>query len=562
MNTHTRLTAAALLLAAMAALPTQAQTNGTWITAGGGTYSTGTNWQDGTVAGSGGSADFGSVNLPAGAATLTIDAATSLSSLTFGDNDTSTAGTWALAGTGGLTLSGSTPTITTNVNTSLNSGFVITGTSGYVKEGSGQLTFNTAGATNTISGNITLNGGTLAIRGGSTLGSGQITMANGTSFRLENNGSTGAFSGNAIVITTGGNVTLSSSSAGNGYSGLVTGDATSQLNIVNSAGQAFALSSSGTAQLANFLGTVNIASGNSLRFSSTSGPNGNGSANATFNVNGTIFTRNTGGAGGVVLGALTGSGTLTGQTNTLAGDVAYVIGGKNVDASFGGTITNNTNGTASIRKVGTGTQSFTGSMASNGTVRVDAGTLRFAGGFNKTGTGAITVNSGGTLAGSNATLTGIATINSGGVLRPNATPANATDRLTFSTSLVLAAGSSTTFDFDDANFTGITASALTYGGDVIVNFSGTTVAGTYDLYNFTTLNAGSISSISIGGTFTNPTWTNNSGIWSGNNGGFDFVFTESTGDLLISAVPEPSAFALLAGLAGLGCVGLRRRRRA
>lgn len=555
-----RTTAAGLLLASMVAMTAQAQTNGTWITAGSGTYSTGTNWQDGIVAGSGGSANFGSVNIPAGASTVTFDAATSLSSLSFGDSDVATAGTWVIGGTGAITLSGSTPTITTNVNTSLNAGVVITGTSGYVKEGSGQLTFNTAGATNTITGNITLNAGTLAVRGSSTLGSGQITMATGTNFRLENNGSTSAFSSNTIVISSGSTVTFSSSSAGNGYSGAVTGDASSQINIVNSSAQAFALSSSGTAQLSGFLGTVNIASGNSLRFSSTSGPNGNGSANATFNVDGSIFTRNTGGAGGVVLGALTGNGTLTGQSNTTAGDVAYVIGGKNIDASFAGTITNGAQGTASIRKVGTGVQSFTGSMASNGTVRVDAGTLQFAQGFSKTGTGSITVNSGGTLAGSNASLTGAATVNPGGILRPNANPLNATNRLTFTGTLNLLGN--TTFDISGANYTGVTlstAESLTYGGNLNFNFIGAPVEGSYDLFNFTDSNTGSFTAVAV---TSIGSLTNDSGVWSGTFGGVTYTFTQATGDLLVSAIPEPSSFAAFAGLVGVAAVGLRRRRRA
>jgi autotransporter-associated beta strand protein len=49
---------------------------------------------------------------------------------------------------------------------------------------------------------------------------------------------------------------------------------------------------------------------------------------------------------------------------------------------------------------------------------------------------------------------------------------------------------------------------------------------------------------------------NGSGIWNS----ADYTFSQATGTL--SIIPEPSSFAALAGLAGLGLVGLRRRKRA
>jgi autotransporter-associated beta strand protein len=559
MNTHTQLTAAGLLLAAMAALPAQAQTNGTWITAGGGTYSTGTNWQDSTVAGGGGSADFSTVDIPVGASTVTWDAATSLGSLTFGDSNTATAGTWAMAGTAGLTLTGATPTITTNVNTAINAGFILAGTSGFTKEGTGQLTvFSNAF---TLSGPINLNAGTLAINriGGTgsasaNVGTGQINMANGTTLRLDSAGST--FVSNAVSLANGAAVNFSSANTANGYSGLVTGDATSK--ITTSAGTVSF--SANALQLTNMLGTVEIASGTGIRFSSSNAAFTNGGANTTFNVLGTLTSRN---SGTLTLGALTGSGTVSmGTAGANNAALTYNIGGKNIDSVFSGVISDgdSINGKrVVINKLGTGKLTLSGASTYTGATNINGGSLLITGSLANT---TVTVGASGTLGGTGS-IAGATTIN--GALRPNTAPINNTSRLTFASGLTLAGTSVTTFDIDGANFTGVTlstAESLTYNGALSISFTGTAIPGTYDLFNFTDTNTGSFTGVSISGSYSIPVMNNNSGIWTGTSDGFDFTFTQSSGDLLISAVPEPSAFALLAGLAGIGYVGLRRRRRA
>ena len=52
--------------------------------------------------------------------------------------------------------------------------------------------------------------------------------------------------------------------------------------------------------------------------------------------------------------------------------------------------------------------------------------------------------------------------------------------------------------------------------------------------------------------------TNSGGLWTGTNGDVSYSFAQSTGDLTITAVPEPAA----ALLGGLGLLTLLRRRRA
>src|SRR5207244_11971659 len=60
-------------------------------------------------------------------------------SLIFGDTDPSTPAAWTVAaGTNGLTLAGTTPTVTVNTGTAILTGLV-TGASGITKQGTGTL---------------------------------------------------------------------------------------------------------------------------------------------------------------------------------------------------------------------------------------------------------------------------------------------------------------------------------------------------------------------------------------------------------------------------------------
>jgi hypothetical protein len=112
-------------------------------------------------------------------------------------------------------------------------------------------------------------------------------------------------------------------------------------------------------------------------------------------------------------------------------------------------------------------------------------------------------------------------------------------------------------DFDGINTTGL----LTYGGALSLNFGAATgIGNTYDLFQIGAGSyTGSFASVSLGGLYSGNL-TNSSGVWSGTNGGFTFTFTQSTGDLGITAVPEPATWALLAF--SLTTVMVFRRRRA
>ena len=110
----------------------------------------------------------------------------------------------------------------------------------------------------------------------------------------------------------------------------------------------------------------------------------------------------------------------------------------------------------------------------------------------------------------------------------------------------------------------VTAGTFNYGGDLTLDFTGVAADGaTYDIFNVIdgSLGSGSFANVFLTGDYS-TSLVNDSGVWTGFVDGVTFTFTEATGDLSVSAIPEPSAFAALAGLAGLGFAASRRRRTA
>jgi len=177
--------------------------------------------------------------------------------------------------------------------------------------------------------------------------------------------------------------------------------------------------------------------------------------------------------------------------------------------------------------------------------------------------GGFSVASGQTLKGT-GTVVGATTIASGGTLAPGNSPGVMTfnDALTLSgTTAMEANGTVRGTDYDGIN-TG--TALLTYGGAMTVTFGSTFLTGgeSFDLFSIGAGgSSGSFSSVSIAGSYI-ASLTNTAGVWTGSNGGYDFTFTQSTGDLLVavSSVPEPSAYAAIFGALALAGVVCRRRR--
>lgn len=110
------------------------------------------------------------------------------------------------------------------------------------------------------------------------------------------------------------------------------------------------------------------------------------------------------------------------------------------------------------------------------------------------------------------------------------------------------------------SFTGTT---LTYGGSLQLDLTGTFASsGTFDLLDFGLgASSGSFTSVSIAGSYVASLTNNGSGVWSGAADGTTFVFNQASGDLTVSAIPEPSTMAAFAGMAGLVAALVLRRRR-
>lgn len=196
--------------------------------------------------------------------------------------------------------------------------------------GNGQLMVGTAGS-----------GG---INGNAAAGIGPITFSNGTSFFM--NGNSITFPGEPITIAPNATVSFNSQALGNQLASLISGDATGSNIMVGP------ISMSGAGAWNGFPGTVQVASGGTIRFS---GGNTTGGTNTTFDIEGTgvLQGRTT---ETVYLGALVGNGNITGPQSAGTGPTTLIIGTKNIDSEYIGGIS----GSNSLVKAGTGRLTLSG----------------------------------------------------------------------------------------------------------------------------------------------------------------------------------------------------------
>ena len=218
-------------------------------------------------------------------------------------------------------------------------------------------------------------------------------------------------------------------------------------------------------------------------------------------------------------------------------------------------------GAVGLTKLGTGTLTLTGTNTYTGATTVSAGTLVVNGSISTSSL--TTVASGATLGGSGTV--GKTVINSGGTLAVGTSPGQMTftDTLGLSGTTVMeidgTAGAGVTGGHDVIKLTGSGGSGLlTYGGTMTLDIGAIFGVGTYswDLFDFASETSG-FSSITLDDQYSGTLTTDGGGIWGLTSGFNTWSFTQSSGVLGLTVVPEPGA----ALLGGLGMLVLLRRRR-
>ena len=273
-------------------------------------------------------------------------------------------------------------------------------------------------------------------------------------------------------------------------------------------------------------------------------------------------------------------GGLKGSTNlasVITTGYSNVVGltlnpGTGVTNSYSGNITNGA-ANMTLTKTGAGTQVLGGTNTYSGSTIIKAGTLVVNGSLGAAST--VTVGGAGTSGtptlGGSGTINGSVTIaaagsGAAGTLSPGASIGT----LTFANTLGLNgsalmeidgnAGAGLAGGHDFANLTGADAAGtLTYGGALILDMGTIFASATYswDLFDFAS-ETGTFASITLADQYSGILLDGDSnGVWDLVSGNNTWSFTESTGVLGLTVVPEPSA-ALLGSL-GMLILVFRRR---
>lgn len=457
--------------------------------------------------------------------------------------------------------------------------------------------FNGGSALNIPRGTITLNGTsslsvnrnvriaesvgsnfTLNVNGTSQFSQIDPTNVGGNETRVgENNGAVGVINVNGGTASFERDLILGYGGTGSGTlvlnSGVVNvANATERWLIINRAG-------AGSSTITVNGGTLNLNANTDLRFATTNTATGTNVVNLnggaiTGGVTSVVDLKQQTGAAGSNTFNLNG-GTLTISQVISARDVATVRSALNFN---GGTLRAST-ATANFVDLGgvlerANVRNGGALINSNGFNVTIPEALRHSdvggdnaidGGLTKSGLGTLTLTA------ATNTYTGPTTVNVGTVALGAAstlasTSYNIANGAEFDVSAKAAYalnGVTTTFGLDGSTggfFDAGTAALDFTGGLVSLNFSTSALTDgqTYNLFDFGS-QVGDLGGVSVSGSFSGSA-SRTGEIWSVADGAWAFSLDEGTGVLTVLAVPEPSTFAALAGLVGLGFAVGRRRR--
>lgn len=465
---------------------------------------------------------------------------------------------------------------------------VISGDAGLTKAGAGNLHLagsasNTYGGVTTmnggnlylaksggavaIPGNLVVNGGNVLQAGGNQIADTAHVTVNGGTMRMaaSTGNSTGVNETFASLTVNGGNFAAGSANqAGANATLVVTGAVVVNGGTYNQ-----------TAGYLQEIGSLTMNGGTSVIGASTSG----GTQPTRMRVSGDLIINNvasaaqTAGGGAYVPITLNAGGTgAAGAQLILQGDVRFAGNATNANTTLiaAGAGTNlgaiQLDGPRTF-EVGDGAAAIdltvnpiianrsTGGVVVGGIVKTGAGTLALGGA--NTYTGATTVDAG-TLA-----LVGSGSINAASAL---SVASGARFDASALASYTLSSAAGTTLGVGATGAGLIKAASLDFNGASLTFDFGSvsTLAESYQVFDFVGLAGSGFGGVAATGASISGAFSAlGSGVWSLDSGQYTLTFTESTGLLTASSIiPEPAAVAFLAGLAGLGCVVLRRRRRA